>query len=99
MQKVRLSVRTNPRPVLAHASGDRRPFIRRARQKGARLNMVEAGEVRRGGEAAVAAVRPPPRRPQNADRRAAAHKPAADDRDRLRREGRCFTCRQTGHLA
>ena len=81
------------------ASGDRRPFIRRARQKGARLNVVEAGEVRRSGEAAVAAVRPPPRRPPNADRRAAAHGPAADDRDRLRREGRCFTCRQTGHLA
>ena len=72
------------------ASGDRRPFIRRARQKEARLNVVEVGRDRRGAGAAVAAARPPDRRPPNADRQAAANGPAAEDRDRLRREGAVF---------
>ena len=94
----------------AAGTAGRRYFARggAARPQGARLNGVAA----RGAPAPaaadlppppraqprLAAVRPPPRRGAAVPRLPPA--PAGGmDRQRLRREGRCFLCSQIGHLA
>ena len=100
----RPTIRSNP----AGRTVNNRFFARRARPQGARMNVMDAGgnrpvvapvgpPVPRVG-AAMAAVRPVPRRPQAAGRQPAGNAPAIP-RDRLRREGRCFLCTQVGHLA
>ena len=100
------------RPGVGHASSSRpavpatttrtagRRFVRRA--PGARLNVVQAVGPLVGEPPAVfpvAAVRPPPRRPPRGPRPPANGPLPVVDLDRLRREGRCFSCQQTGHLA
>ena len=104
---------TQVRPV-AYTAGTpagiagRRYFARRggARPQGARLNAVVAAHPPGpapvapppGRQPMLAAFRPPPRRAA-----AVARPPAAPghgmDRERLRRENRCFLCAQVGHLA
>ena len=90
-----------PRPTAKAKTPDRR-YVRRA--PAARLNALELDDSEppapRG--AVVAAARPPGRRPQQQGGQRPAANPPADNRkrelDRLRREGRCFNCEQTGHL-
>ena len=93
----------------AAGTAGRRYFARRgaARPQGARLNGV-AAHLPPGpaavpappprGQPYVAAVRQPPRRAAAVQRLPPA--PAGGmDKQRLRREGRCFLCAQMGHLA
>ena len=85
----------------------RRFFARRgvARPQGARLNNLAAPPQYGGpqppatrGLPILAAVRPPPRRGA-AVQRPAPPRVGGMDKQRLRREGRCFLCAQLGHLA
>ena len=102
--QVRPGVRTAT-PVAGTAG--RRYFARRgaARPQAARLNGVAVRQPPAPVQAPpprvqpfVAAVRPPPRRVAAVPRQPPA--PGGGmDKQRLRREGRCFVCAQTGHLA
>jgi hypothetical protein len=91
------------RPAVQSAGGRTagRRFVRRA--PAARLNTVQtmATNVAEPPDGfLVAAVRPPPRRPPARGPRPPANgPPPVNDRNRLRRKGRCFVCEQTGHLA
>ena len=70
-----------------------------ARHEGPGLELVvpEAMPAARGRPGAVVAgVRPAQRRGPGGPR---ARPPVDGNRERLRREGRCFSCEQLGHLA
>jgi hypothetical protein len=104
-----------PRVAAREGAGQRtaaaRPPYRRARPQGAAMHVVGAGHAAPGlgrevpeampaararPGAVVAGVRPPHRRAPPARQ---ARAPVDGNRDRLRREGRCFQCEQLGHLA
>ena len=96
--QARPAVRTAT-PVAGTAS--RRFFARRGavRPQAARLNVVAAQPPPPPrAPPVVAAVRPPPRRGA-AVPRPPPPRVGGMDKQRLRREGRCFLCAQMGHLA
>ena len=95
------SANAGPSRPAVQAPTNRR-FVRRAAP--ARLNAVQAPDP--PAAATVAAVRQPARRPAARGPRPPAAGPApadgpapGSDKNRLRKEGRCFVCEQTGHLA
>ena len=106
---------TAPRAAVKTGAGQRnasaRPPYRYARPAGAAVHAAGAGHdapglgrdvpeampaARARPGAGVAGVRPPQRR---APVGLQARGPANNNRERLRREGRCFRCEQVGHIS
>ena len=91
------------RPAFQQTTTQTRRFVRRTQP--ARLNTVQAPGP--PAAVAVAAVRPPPRRPPGRGPRPPVRGPAAanvqvpanPNRNWLQREGRCFICERTGQIA
>ena len=86
----------SPSKSSASGSGKSRFF---AKKSAAKLNAAQIEGAGDNAEAAVAAVGSQKKKQGGGGKKSQANGPPNPERQRLQKEGRCFNCKETGHMA
>ena len=84
------------RSPVASGSGKSRYF---AKKSAAKLNAAQVEGSTENSEVAVAAVGNQKKKQGGGGKKSQVNGPPNPERQRLQKEGRCFNCEQTGHMA